>query len=50
MDIDTPLPKSGVGFVTNNQGSNGEFLVESTSRVNSPKLVVHYRQLTDDPF
>jgi hypothetical protein len=38
MSVDTPLPQSGVGFVTNNRVANGEFqfgqksTIELTSR------------------
>jgi hypothetical protein len=35
MDIETPLPESGVGFVTNNRGANGEFQFGQQSTIDA---------------
>lgn len=35
MNIDIPLPESGVGFVTNNRGANGEFQFGQQSTIDA---------------
>jgi penicillin-insensitive murein endopeptidase len=35
MSVDTPLPQSGVGFVTNNRGANGEFQFGQKSTIDA---------------
>ena len=39
MDIKTPLPQSGVGFVTNNRGANGEFQFGQKSTIDAALAV-----------
>lgn len=35
MSVDTPLPESGAGFVTNNRGANGEFQFGQRSTIDA---------------
>jgi hypothetical protein len=35
MNVNTPLPQSGVGFVTNNRGANGEFQFGQKSTIDA---------------
>ena len=35
MDIDSPLPESGIGFVTNNRGAHGEFQFGQKSTIDA---------------